>query len=298
VIASFDRVLEHRSIEILGSAIHVVEAGRPGTPPILFLHGWPQCWASYERVMQRFGDTAHTIAIDLPGIGRSEAPPPSGDKRTLARYVRGVIHRLGLRGVTLVGHDVGGMVTYAYLREYPGELARAAILDVVIPGIDPWSTVIGNPHIWHFAFHAVPELPEALVRGREARYFDYFFDAIAASPTAIGAAARATYVAAYARPEALRAGFEWYRAFEQDARDNLATSGQPVGTPVLYLRGDHEGGDLATYVDGLRRAGLREVHGAVLPGSGHFSPDEQPDHVVAALQRLLAEARAALPGDR
>jgi pimeloyl-ACP methyl ester carboxylesterase len=183
------------------------------------------------------------------------------------------------------------MITYAYLREFPDRLARAAILDVVIPGIEPWSKVIGNPHIWHFGFHAVPELPETMVRGREAPYFDFFFNTIAATPTAIGAEARATYVAAYARPEALQTGFEWYRAFAQDAQDNTASRDRSITTPVLYLRGDREGGELAAYARGLLDAGLRDVRSAVIPGSGHFLPDEQPEYLVAALQRFIGDQR-------
>jgi len=280
-------MLEHRSLDIDGLALHVVEGGPPGAPAIVFLHGWPQSWAAFEAVMSSLASDAHVVALDLPGIGGSRTPPPACDKRALAGHVHRAIARLALRGVTLVGHDVGGMIAYAYLREYPDELARAAILDVVIPGIEPWSKVIANPLIWHFGFHAVAELPETLVRGRETAYFDFFFDHIAATPAAITPAARATYVAAYARPEALHTGFEWYRAFAQDAKDNAASRVRILSNPVLYLRGERETGELDSYVRGLRGAGLRAVHGEVIPGSGHFLPDEQPALLAAALRRFI-----------
>lgn len=242
--------------------------------------------------MERMSDIAHCVALDLPGIGDSETPPRANDKCTLAGYVHRVIDQLGLRDVTLVGHDAGGMIVYAYLHAFPDTVARAAILDVVIPGIDPWSDVIRNPQIWHFGFHAIPDLPERMVAGREAAYFDFFFDAIAASPSSISRDSRATYAAAYARPAALHTGFEWYRAFDQDARDNTASRGVAIKTPVLYVRGDRETGDIADYVRGLRDAGLADVHGAVLSGCGHFSPDEQPDHLAAALHRFRTAAAA------
>lgn len=286
-------MLEHRRIVADGSAIHVVESGRSDAPAIVFLHGWPQCWAAFAAVMQQLGDAAHCFAIDLPGIGGSQSPPRANDKRTLARHVRSAIETLGLRDVTLVGHDVGGMIAYAYLREFPDTLARAAILDVVIPGVEPWSAVIGNPQIWHFGFHAVPDLPEQLVRGREAAYFNFFFDAIAGSPTAIDARARAEYVAAYGRLEALHTGFEWYRAFARDAIDNAASLGRDVATPVLYARGERAPGELANYVQGLQDAGLRNAHGLLIPDSGHFSPDEQPERVAAVLRRFLGAHRPA-----
>lgn len=102
---------------------------------------------------------------------------------------------------------------HAYLHAYPGELARAVIMNVAIPGIDPWNEVKRNPYIWHFAFHAIPDLPEKLITGNLSEYFAYFYDAIAAKPGSISEYAKAKYVEAYTRPEALKTGLEWYRSF-------------------------------------------------------------------------------------
>jgi pimeloyl-ACP methyl ester carboxylesterase len=108
--------LRHRAVDADGIRIHVVEAGRATNPAVLFLHGWPESWAAFEDLLPLMADTTHAIAIDLPGIGESPTPPPANDKRTIARCVHGVIGALGLRNVTLVGHDVGGMVAYVSAR--------------------------------------------------------------------------------------------------------------------------------------------------------------------------------------
>lgn len=280
-------MLEHSHIRVDDVTIHLVEGGRRDGPPILFLHGWPQCAAAFERVMHALADDARVLAIDLPGIGRSETALRSNDKRSLASHVHRLLTAIDARDVTLVGHDVGGMIVYAYLRSYPGELARAAILSVAIPGVTPWSETTHNPHVWHFGFHAVPNLPERLVRGHEAEYFAFFFDAIAASPDGVSKSSRAVYAAAYQREEALHTGFEWYRAFAQDEKDNAEWHGKTSTTPVLYARGECEQGELAKYVSGLREAGLRNVRGESIRQSGHFSPDEQPEYVADALRRFL-----------
>ena len=78
------------------------------------------------------------------------------------------------------------MIVYAYRRMYE-DIARAVIMDVVIPGIDTWDEVLRNPYIWHFALHSIPHLPEELVRGRQAVYFDFFYDALSADPSRITA---------------------------------------------------------------------------------------------------------------
>ncbi|MDA4112914.1 MAG: alpha/beta hydrolase [Thaumarchaeota archaeon] len=270
-----------------GTATHVAEVGSDEKPAIVFLHGWPQSWAAFAKVMISLRMEAHVVALDLPGIGGSTTPPSRNDKRALAEHVRTVIGSLGLTKVTLVGHDIGGMIVYAYLHAYPGELERAAILNAVIPGVAPWDRVVRNPHFWLFAFHAVPDLPEELVSGRQLEYFRYFYKTIAASPDGVRLQDRPTYADAYSLPEALHTGFEWYRAFPQDEKDNAAVKGDAVLTPVLYVRGDHDAGTMGPYLQGLRENGLENVVGRVIPNCGHFSLDEQPELVAAALREFM-----------
>lgn len=278
--------IRHHRIHVDGLSIHVAEAGRDDKPALVFLHGWPESWQIFREVMVELSDRAHVFALDLPGIGESETAPTSSDKQTLAKHVRGAIEHLALKNVTLIGHDVGGQIAYAYLKTFPHELKAAAIMNVAIPGVDPWADVKRNPHIWHFGLHAVPNLPEAIVSGRESTYFDYFYDAISASPTAITSSKRAAYVSAYSRPEALHVGFEWYRAFAQDERDNVANKNIEVRTPVLYVRGDKEGGNIEQYAAGLRQSNLLNLQTRVIEACGHFSPDEQPRAVAAILSEF------------
>ncbi|MBV8579266.1 MAG: alpha/beta hydrolase [Candidatus Eremiobacteraeota bacterium] len=282
--------MRHRQIAVDGLAIHVAETGPDDAPAIVLLHGWPQDGSAFAGVMAEFGDGVHAIAPDLPAIGRSRGAARSYDKTTLAGHIRALVAMLGLGRVILVGHDVGGMIVYAYLRAYAAELRAAVIMDVAIPGIDPWQEVIRNPHIWHFAFHAIPKLPETLVNGHEGPYFDFFFDALA-GPNGIRPDVRARAVAAYARDESLRAGFDFYRAFPKDEADNRATAGHSLDTPVLYIRGDHETGHPEQYVAGLRAAGLTNLALATIADCGHFAPDEQPAAVAATLRRFAEEHR-------
>jgi pimeloyl-ACP methyl ester carboxylesterase len=280
--------LRHRMVAAEGIQIHVVEAGSATNPAVLFLHGWPESWAAFEDLLPLMADTTHAIAIDLPGVGKSPTPPPANDKRTIARYVRGVIDALGLRDVTLVGHDVGGIIAYAYLRAYPGELRAVVLMNIAIPGVDPWNAVKNDKRIWHFSFHAVPELPEKLVSGREKTYFEWFYDILSATPTSLSARAREEFVKAYVTPESLKTGFDWYRAFPRDEQDAAAHADAPVQTPMLYVRGEKDMGAKAdAYVEGMRAAGVRDVRGVSIPGAGHFAPSEAPKEVANALKSFM-----------
>jgi pimeloyl-ACP methyl ester carboxylesterase len=258
------------------SSLHVVEAGDPSAAPFLFLHGWPQSWRSWRLVMALAAEQVRAIAIDLPGIGGSVGGPADGSKQQLARTVQQLVEKLGLEGLTLVGQDVGGMVTYSYLRMFPG-LDRAVIMDVVIPGVDPWDQVLQNPYLWHFAFHAIPRLPEQLTQGRQQDYFDYFYDILSPDPDTISQEARAAYVQAYSSDGALTTGFNWYRTLSLDAEVNRALAGGQLLTPVLYLRGEREGGELADYVRGFLSVGLVQVDSALVPEAGHFAQEDAPE---------------------
>jgi pimeloyl-ACP methyl ester carboxylesterase len=278
--------LQHRQVRVDDASIHVVESGPPGAASILFIHGWPENWAIYERLMQLLHDTVHVVAIDLPGIGLSATPAASNDKRTLARFVERTISALGLQDVTLVGHDIGGQIVYACLHAGRCNLKRAVIMDVAVPGVDPWPEILRNPRIWHFAFHAVPGLPEKMVADHVAEYFGFFHDALS-GPAGVSQEVRREFVQAYSAPAALHTGFEWYRAFAQDAKDNLSVKDQPVATPVLYVRGDHEPGNMQVYVRGLQDSGLRDVRPVIIPNAGHFAPHEQPEAIAAALREFI-----------
>jgi pimeloyl-ACP methyl ester carboxylesterase len=274
-----------------GIALHLIEAGAPSSRPMVLLHGWPQCWVEWEPMMRLAAHEHRVIAIDLPGIGESSRPAHDGSKRAHAAIVHSLIERLGLEGATLVGHDIGGMIAYAYLRRYQ-DVASVVIVDVVIPGLDPWDEVLRNPHLWHFAFHAIPELPEQLVQGRQGLYLDYFFNVLAVDPARITPEVRALYARAYASDTALRAGFSLYRAFPQDAKDNLAATDTATSIPVLYVRGAGSHGNVDGYTSGLRNAGVSNVTSRVIPDSGHFIPDEQPAELWRAVNDFVATTAA------
>ncbi|MEI9416631.1 alpha/beta fold hydrolase [Mesorhizobium sp. Cs1321R2N1] len=281
------------TIEIEGLSIALREAGPAGAPAFLLLHGWPQSSYAFERVIGRLAADYRVVAPDLPCIGGSQGLPGAGDKRTLARLMRGVAETCGLRQLVAAGHDVGGQIVFALLRDHPDILSGAAIMDVVIPGVAPWEKVIRDPRIWHFAFHAVPALPETLVSGHQSAYFDFFFNVLSKDRASIPDEAREIYAKAYSRPESLQAGFDWYRAFPEDAKVNAARPAKPIAVPVLYLRSAAESGAIGDYVDGLRAAGLSNVEGDIIAGSGHFVADENPEALAARLARFHRETSAA-----
>jgi pimeloyl-ACP methyl ester carboxylesterase len=279
---------DHQQITVDDHELHVITSGDPRGAPYVFLHGWPESWCAWHDVMQIAGDdNVRCIAIDLPGIGASPTRT-DGTKRAIAKLVHGLVGKLQLSGATIVGHDAGGMVAYAYLRRYT-DVARVAIVNTVIPGVPPWDAVLANPMDWHWAFHATPHLPEILVQGKQLSYFEFFYDFLSGDPTKITAERRGIYAAAYGSESALAAGFEIYRAMAQDAKDNVKFASSPCDTPLLYLRGDHDHADVDAYVAGFRAAGVRDLETHVIANAGHFIAEEAPE----ALWRAIASDKRA-----
>jgi pimeloyl-ACP methyl ester carboxylesterase len=276
-------LFSHRQITLNDLHIHVVEGGDPAGPPILFLHGYPENWMAFEDLMLHFKEKNRVLAIDLPGIGLSQGQM-AGDKRSIGSVIDQLLGLLQLEKITLVGHDVGGMITWSMLRYFPQHLSAAVIVGTAIPGVDPWEEVKRNPYIWHFAFYAVPQLPETLAEGRTRPLFDYFYNTLCYNKKAITEKKRREYVEAYQRPDSLTTGFNWYRAFPKDEKDNAQPS--TIAIALLYVRGEKDFGQMGDYAHGLEKIGVQHLSTEVISGSGHFVPEENPGDLARVIGRL------------
>jgi len=284
--------LRHRQVQVGDSSMHVVEAGDPGAPAVVFVHGFPTSWSSYRRILELAAPSVHAFAVDLPGIGGSTGDATDGTKLAMAWKLHGLIEKLGLRDVTLVGGDIGGMVVYAYLRHIPG-LARAVILHIVVPGVFPWEPATRDPSMWHFHFNAKPGLPETLVHGRERPFFDHWYDELSGDGARISEESREAHVQAYRSGDGMSTAFSWYRAMHRDEVENQAATGD-IDTPVLYLHGEKPAGhSLEPHVEGFRAAGFRNLTAAWVPDSGHLAQEENPEGYWSLVADFIGVANVA-----
>lgn len=276
----------HHYAELGEVVLHYVTAG--SGPPVVLLHGWPQTWWEWRHVIPALAQSHTVIAPDLRGLGDSSRPLSGYDKKTVAEDIWRLVHgKLGHDQFLLVGHDWGGPTAYALAAAHPQAVRRLVILDVVIPGCGDDFSEGGRR--WHHQFHMTPDLPEALIQGREETYLGWFYRTFAFRHDAIGPDDLAEYLRTYRQPGALRAGFAYYRAIPQDAADNreiIARLKLPM--PVLALGGavsyPHGRGRGREPEESLRRVATN-VEGGIVPACGHFIPEEAPDLL---RDRLLA----------
>ncbi|WP_336250579.1 alpha/beta hydrolase [Stomatohabitans albus] len=161
-------------------------------------------------------------------------------------------------------------------------------MNTVIPELSPRDEIEHDPRIWHFAFHGIPDLPELLFQPNIPLHFGYFYDVISDKSQGVTEAVRQRYVKSYAAPILLRQGFEFYRSFDAEMKDNTAAQ-QTLETAILYLRGEQEIGDLVAYLKGFWAAGINKAEASRVKGAGHFCPDEQLASTWTAISRFIEE---------
>lgn len=274
--------VEHHYAELDDVLLHYVTAG--SGPPLVLIHGWPQTWFEWLRVMPALAERYTVIAPDMRGLGDSSRPLTGYDKQTVARDIWQIVNgKLGHDRFFLAGHDWGGPTAYALTTQHPEAVRRLAIVDVVIPG-DGGDFSQGGRR-WHHQFHMTPDLPEALMQGREDVYLRWFYREFSYLPTAIGEHEIKEYLRTYRQPGAMRAGFSYYRALPQDAATNREIiSRMKLDMPVLAIGGAKSRGRGTEPEESLKRVATN-VRGVVVPDCGHFIPEEQPE----ILARLLLD---------
>ena len=273
--------VRERFAEVNGVRLHYRIAGTGS--PVVLLHGYTQTGHMWHPILPSLAERHTVIVPHLRGAGGSAKPDAGYDKKTLAADIQALTASLGFDRVRIVGHDIGLMVAYAYAAQFPRATERVVLMDAFLPGIGNWKDVWLLRDLWHFHFYG--EVPLALVQGRERIYFEHFWNDFAADPEhSVPEADRKIYAAAYAQPGGMRAGFEYFRAFERDAQDfaQMATARLPM--PLLVLTGEKASGDFL--IEQARQI-ASDVRGEVVKGSGHWLMEEAPAAVIPAITRFV-----------
>jgi len=285
-----DQALVHEGKqEVNGVRYHYLIA-RGGPQVIVLLHGWGSTSYMWRYVMPALAHRGYTVlAPDLRGLGDTSRPATGYEKATIAQDIHALVAALKLGpDVSVVGHDMGGMVAYAYASQYPTETRTFTIMDVPLPGIDPWDKLVGTDRVWHFHFFGQRDVAELLVQDHVAEFLPWFHNNEAVNAGAFTKEVDDYYVRKYSMPGALRAGFEYYRAFGQDAKDNAVFSRTPLTMPVLALGGT---GSFGPLIGDQMSHVATHVRTVQIENAGHWIAEEQPDQVIAALVSFLPSAR-------
>ncbi|MGY0057663.1 alpha/beta fold hydrolase [Streptomyces sp. LZ34] len=273
--------------QVDGVRLHYTRAG--DGPLVVLLHGWPQTSRCWQPVLGQLAADHTVVAPDLRGYGLSDKPTTGYDKRRMAADIAGLVTALGFEHAAVVGHDRGARVAHRWGLDRPDQVERIAVLDVV-PTREMFRRLDASiaSGYWHWLFHLQPDLPERLVSQDVRGYLEYFFERWTYNRHGLAPEAVDAYVRAFSRPGALRAGFDDYRAQEQDLAldDADAAAGRRLTMPVLALWGST---GLPARLPTLEiwRAYADDVTGAEIPECGHFIAEERPDALLDHLRDFV-----------
>jgi pimeloyl-ACP methyl ester carboxylesterase len=270
-----------RVAKIEGKKLHYLTAGQG--PAVILLHGYTQTSRMWRPLIEKLKDKFTVIAPDLPGIGDSDIPKDGADMKTAAIRIHALAKSIGVTNARVVGHDIGLMVAYAYAAQFSAETEKLVVMDAFLPGVPGWELAYNNDNLWHFRFHG--PTPEALVKGREKIYFAYFWNDLAADKKrSLTAADRKAYVAAYSRPGRMRAGWSYFAAWPDTAKDFAQMAKTKLTMPVLSIAG--EKASAAILVPQMKLVATN-VTAVDLKDTGHWLMEERPQQTMEALTEFL-----------
>ena len=263
----------HHKTTVNGILMHYVIGGKGD--PVVLLHGWPETWYEWRHIIPQLIDNNYTvIAPDMRGFGDSEKPQIGYDTKTVAEDIYQLVKKLGNSKIYIVAHDWGGPVAYSYAAAHPQDVRKMVILDTLLPGFGLEEAANFSPKgLWHLSFHAVRDLPEKLIDGKEDIYLNWFYD-WTYNQSAITSEDREEYIKQYSKPGAMRAGFEYYRTVFEDSEQNKEYANKKLEIPILTIGGE---AGIGNFTATSFQKVANNVTGITLSNTGHFIPEERPN---------------------
>ncbi|GAA0904224.1 alpha/beta hydrolase [Pseudonocardia zijingensis] len=265
--------MELRRIHTNSTVLNVAVDG--DGPAVLLLHGWPHTWQVWSLVMPLLEPDHRVVAPDLRGLGDSARVRDGFDAVTGAADMVGVLDALGIDRADVVAVDAGVPTAFLLGTRHPERVRRLVLMEGLLPGLPG-----GFPTPpWWFGFHAVPGLAETVLEGHEAEYVDWFLKSGTHAGEGAPPHVRDAFVRAYTGREALRCGFGFYRAAEQNA-EAVRAAGR-LRVPTLALGAAAVGDLLHRQLQPI----TDDLEGEIVEDSGHLIPLDRPDVVAARVCR-------------
>jgi pimeloyl-ACP methyl ester carboxylesterase len=267
---------KHAFATVNGVKIHYVTGGTG--EPLVLLHGFGQNWYMWNRLLPELSKHFTIVAPDLRGMGESGKPDSGYDKKTMAVDIHELVKSLGYSSINLAGHDIGLMVAYAYAAQFGSEVKKLALMDALLPGVEPvWSDFSGKA--WWFGFFARP-VSGYLVQGKEAAFLNDFWPVVGYVKDPFTKEESAEFIRAFSVPGSTTACFHWFGNFPLDALDNHVFEKNKLQMPVLALGAEYGSG---SFLASHSRVVATHVTEVIIKGSGHWIVQEKTEQVQKAL---------------
>lgn len=254
---------------------------------VLLISGFPQTRLSWNRVTPLLSKKYECIPADLPSFGGSAILPAPATTENVARVFHAFVSDQGAP-LHVVAHDFGAWAAYSWALLFPEDFKSLTLIEAGIPGITLKNDIQLSDYKrkWNFIFMMVPDLPAELTTGKEDIYVGWWYKNKVHSAGAIPPETVAAYVRAYARPGRMDAAFDYCRQILADMDFNQSHFKGKLPMRLLAVGGQYS-------IPGMGEAlepYFENITSAVIPDSGHFVPEEQPEALTKALIAHLSAA--------
>jgi pimeloyl-ACP methyl ester carboxylesterase len=278
--------VEHRFVEANGIRVHVAEGGSPDAPTVLLLHGWPQHWYAWRRVMAELGDEYRLLAPDLRGFGWTEAPGHGYDGETFAADQVALLDALGIKRAHVVGHDWGGWTAFLLGILHAERVDRVVVCNAPHPwprlsmrvAAEAWRS-------WYTWVIAAPGLGRRLL---ESRWIARHFFGSGNVGTPFTDDEIDLYADSFQEPARAQAIVELYRYYQRALREGVSGRWRQhrLTVPTLLLFGERDRYISAKLLPGYEPY-ADDMRVELVPDSGHFIVEEKPGLVIERTREWL-----------
>lgn len=277
--------ITHQTARVNGSTLHYVSAGTGGSP-VLLVHGFPETWWAFHKLIPLLAARHRVVAVDLRGFGDSGNDGDEFSSATAAEDLHQLIAHLGLGPVHLAAQDISGGAAFRLAAMHPEDVVSLTATEMGLAGfgLEGFADVTHGGS-WHIGALAAPGVPELLFTGRERELLGtWAFPSMTAVPGAIDDEDLDEFVRTYSRPGAWRGAIGLYRSMLSEGEElrRLAAS-RPLSMPVLAIGGF--GGPFTEAT--MRQVAEGEVTSVLLEGVGHYVAMEAPDALADAMTEFL-----------
>ncbi|MCX5493987.1 alpha/beta hydrolase [Kaistia dalseonensis] len=275
----------HHRVALNGAELHYAAAGRAG-PPILLVHGFPETWWAFHKLIPLLVRSHRVFAVDLRGFGDSSHEPGDYDSATVAEDLYRLIKHLDVGRVHVVGQDISGAAVFRLVASHPDDIVSLTAIEMGLAGFGlEMLADVTHGGAWHIGVMAAAGIPEMLLAGHEREFIAWLFNSMSANPSAIGGADIEEFARSYSRPEGWRGATGLYQSMLREGAEikAIAETGA-LKMPVLAIGA---GGGTFT-VDTISKVAAGPIRSVLLQGVGHYAALEAPDEVASAIADFVA----------
>jgi pimeloyl-ACP methyl ester carboxylesterase len=269
--------ITHHVVEINATSLHYVAAGTGGSP-ILLVHGFPETWWTFHKLIPLLAANHRVFAVDLRGFGDSDNRPGPYDSLTSAEDLHHLIAHLDVGPVHLTGQDISGATVFRLATAHPEDVRSLTAIEMGLAGFGLERLAdVTHGGAWHIGVLAAPGIAQMLLAGREREFLGlYAFPSMTVRPGAVTDADIDEFARSYARPDGWRGAVGLYQSMFREGSEIRALATSP-GLRVPVLAVGARGGPFTAAT--MSEAASTQVRAVQLDGVGHHAAMEAPEEL-------------------